>query len=263
MALIRQREADRIAHDAIVLDLGDLRRQGEELVRKAQEQAAQVLESARQERERVVATGYSQGRAKGFADGLIAGKAEGLELGKAEAFEKHAREFAAIDAGWKGALAAFMAQREAIVAAAREDLLRLAIEIARRATTRVIEVEPRAVAGMMDEAIAACGRRTRLVVHVHPEDQAICDAALPGVMARFPECEHAEVRSDAGLARGSVIVRTPAGGEADGSLSVRLDRIAEALVPGAKDSTESEEATRREIADNAGEPGAGRAGATP
>ena len=55
---------------------------------------------------------------------------------------------------------------------------------------------------------------------------------LPGLMARFPECEHAEIRPDAALSRGSVVVRTPGGGEVDASMSTRLERIATALVPG-------------------------------
>ena len=231
MALIRQRDADRIARDAIVLDLGDLRRQGEDLVAQARAKAAVILQEAQREREALVRTGHAEGFARGLQEGRTEGHSRGLEAGTSEAHGARKAELARIEAGWTAALSGFLGEREGLMASAREDLLRLAIEIARRATTRLLVSDPRVTGDLMSEAIASAARATRLVVCVHPDDELICRAVLPALMATFPECEHAEIRPDGALARGSVVVRTPAGGEVDASVSTRLDRIARALVP--------------------------------
>lgn len=228
MALIRQRDADRIAKDAIVLDLGDLRRQGEEMVAQARAKAALIMQEAQREREAIVRTAFAQG----VQEGRTEGHAMGLEAGKTAAHEARKAELVRIEAGWSAALAAFLGEREGLMASAREDLLRLAIEIARRATTRVLASDTAVTGELMAEAIASAARATKLVVCVHPDDELICREVLPGLMARFPECEHAEIRPDAALSRGSVVVRTPGGGEVDASISTRLERIATALVPG-------------------------------
>lgn len=241
MALIRQSDAERIAKDAIVLDLGDLKRQGDELVTRAHARATLVMQEAQREREALVATGHAEGFAKGLAEGHAVGRAAGLAEGRAAALESRTAELARIEAGWKEALGTFLSEREALVASARDDLLRLAIEIAKGATARLLVADPGLTAGLMAEAVASAARASRLVICVHPEDEPICREALPALMARFPECEHAEVRPDFSLARGSVIVRTPGGGEVDGSASTRLERIARALVPGTAESGGSQE----------------------
>lgn len=242
MALIRQSDADRIARDAIVLDLGDLKRQGDELVTRARAKATLILQEAQRERDALVGSGHAEGFAKGFAEGHAAGRTAGLDEGRAAALESRTAELARIEAGWNQALSAFLAEREGLVASARDDLLRLAVEIARRACGRLLELDPTLTAGLMAEAVASAARASRLVVCVHPEDEPICREALPTLLARFPECEHAEVRPDFALSRGSVVVRTPGGGEVDGSLATRLERIARALVPGTDDGAPQERA---------------------
>src|SRR5690606_4694204 len=71
-----------------------------------------------------------------------------------------------------------------------------------------------------------------LVVAVHPEDAALAEEALPGVVARLRAGAHAELVEDAGLSRGSAVVRTPGGGAVDASIDAQVERMVRALLPG-------------------------------
>jgi flagellar biosynthesis/type III secretory pathway protein FliH len=93
-----------------------------------------------------------------------------------------------IEAGWSAALAAFLGEREGLMASAREDLLRLAIEIARRATTRVLASDTAVTGELMAEAIASAARATKLVVCVHPDDELICRVSHVSPSALVDSC---------------------------------------------------------------------------
>ena len=74
MAVIKKSEAVNAARNAVVLDLGDIARQAELLRRRAEEQAEAIVADAREQRERLVSTGYTEGHVEGSKKGYSEGK---------------------------------------------------------------------------------------------------------------------------------------------------------------------------------------------
>ena len=239
MALIKNADALGRTGGAVVLDLGDIARQAEALRAAAIAQAEGVVEEARRERERLIAgaadIGFKEGEARGHEAGLHAG----FDEGRRTVFEEHARQIAAIEAGWTRALDDFESRRARILEESRRDVLRLALEIAQRATHRAVAADEAAVEAQLAAAIHAVLEPHSIVALIHPDDAELAAAAMPRLVARLSGSPHIEIRPDPALAHGECIIRTT-GGEVDARLSTQLDRIAETLLPGsAADRAES------------------------
>ena len=240
MALIRNANAATIAREAIVLDLGDLREQGERMIRAARAEAERVVSDARTERGRILAGACEEGRAEGHERGLEQGRITGREEAKGQALDEHRERLARVESAWTGALGEFAARREDLVQGALRDVLRLAVTIAERVAKRAIELDPRVVEHQLAAVLAVVVRPTELVVRINPRDRATVERALPGLMAAMPAVRCAEIVDDAAVERGGCIARTrgeagsgdAGGGEIDARIETQLDRIVEAILPG-------------------------------
>ena len=230
MALIRKSDVQTAARDAIVLNLGDVVREGQGVVDAAREQAARIITQAKMEREAIIAGAREEGYAAGLAQGLEKGRAEGTAQGKAQAHAEWNERLAALQSAWGAALEGFVRERENLLAAARVDVLRLALNIAQRVTRRQIAGDNTVVLDQVTRVLEMLSRPTRLKIRVHPEDEAACRDALPGLMQRYAAAEQVEVVSDATLARGSCVA-AGASGEIDASITTMLDRIAKGILP--------------------------------
>lgn len=241
MALIKQANARDLARDAIVLDLGDLQRQGDMLVSQARARADAIIAEARAERQRILAGASEQGHAEGLAVGRAAGYEAGLEAGRAAALTEFKDKLAGLDAAWSAAAESFNNSRELLLRSAQRDVLRVAVRIAERVTKRVIRIDPAVAAAQLEAVLAVVVRPTRLTVRIHPDDRPTVEAALPQLAAIFTAARHVDLVDDPSLTRGScvAVTRPPGasdadgglGGEIDASISTQLERIAEALLP--------------------------------
>ena len=103
---------------------------------------------------------------------------------------------------------------------AEEDLVRLAIGIARRILRREIHTDPAAVLGLVKAALERVAVREILQVRVPPQDVAVLKSHLDeqGMPGRI------EVFADANLERGAVIVETTRG-DLDASVETQLQEI--------------------------------------
>lgn len=230
MALIRHAEAQKIARDALVLDLGDVRAQAELIIAQAKAQASRTILEARAERERIIAGAFEEGTREGFEKGFAEGVARGTERGQADAMAARTNEIEHIEKSWSAALTDFHAERDALLDDARDAVVTLACRIASRVTQRVVEGDPAVVVDQVREAVSMVMGASRVVIEVSPSCQELVRTALPGVMASLGSTAHTEVRTDESLSQGSCIVRT-AGGAVDASIETQLQRISEALVP--------------------------------
>ena len=239
MALIRNSSASTIAREAIVLDLGDLREQGERMVRSARAEAERIIAAAHTERARIITGASEQGQVEGYASGLETGRAEGREQAAAGAMTEYRERLAKIEQAWTGALSEFESSREDLVQGALRDIVRLATTIAERVTKRIIKLDPNVVEGQLAAVLAVIVRPTELVIRVHPEDRPGVTRALPALMAAMPAIRHVEIVDDPRVERGGCIATTRAsadsgeagGGEIDASISTQLDRLVETLLP--------------------------------
>lgn len=232
MALIKHASLGDLTKSAVVLDLGDLQRQGDAILSAARRRAAEELEEARRERERLVAGAAEAGHAQGLARGLAEGRERGFEQGRAEALAANQEAIANLRASWAAALDGWNAQRDAMLDAARLDVVRLAAMVAEKVTRRQVHLDPAVVAEQLREVLSLVLRPSRLVVRVHPADRPLVEAALPEAMARFHNAQHVELLDDATLERGSCVARLAGSdGEIDASIGTQLERVVAALLP--------------------------------
>jgi flagellar assembly protein FliH len=235
MGMIRRADAERVARDAIALDLGDLARQAETMRAQAQETAKKILAEAQAKREQMLGSASEEGRADGRAQGHQEGFKQGLEEGRRQALAEQAEAIDALLASWGAALENYEHQREQIMADARRDVLRLAVLAAEKITRRVVEIDPSIVEGVVRDAVMSVLEPTRLVLRVHPEDAERATAVVGPLVQRLGESAHAEVCADGSIERGSCLVETAGGAVIDATIATKLRRIAEAVLPGGSD----------------------------
>lgn len=231
MGMIRRADLEQLTRDALVMDLDDLRSRGDALIAEATAHAERVLAEANAERERLISTAHQEGFAKGHAEGLAAGRAEGIESGAAEARAAEAEAVASVLSGWGAALESFEIRREDLLREARADVVRLAVEIASRVVRRSVDIDPRAVEAQMEAVLGSVARPTRMSLRVNPDDLAAAERAMPAMLERFEQCRHADLITDPGIARGSVIAITEGGGKIDASIGGQLDRMVAEVLP--------------------------------
>jgi len=103
---------------------------------------------------------------------------------------------------------------------AEEDLVRLAIEIARRILRREVATDPAAILGLVKAALERVTAREILRVGVPPQDVALIEDYLAG--QGMPS--RIEVTGDSKLERGAVVVETSRG-DLDASVETQLVEI--------------------------------------
>jgi len=230
MALIKRADANELARDAVVLDLGDLARQGRDIIQRAQEQADAIVSRANEERERLIEGAAEQGRRMGYDEGFAKGLEEGRQRGAAEALEQHAEALQAVQNAWTAALDDLHAQRDALLAEARADVLRFAARMGERVAKRLAELDPALAADQLEAALRLVLTPSRVRVRVAPSGEAAIARALPALRERLEASAHVQVVADPDLDDGSVVVQAD-GTTIDATIGTQVARIVRALLP--------------------------------
>lgn len=180
---------------------------------------ADLLAAARAEADALLAS------ARAEADGLrSAALAEGYEQGAASARAEVTQVLEALE----GMGRALDAQRELMAEEAVDQATRLATEIAAKLIRAELSLAPERVVDVVRAAIRRSSDRSRLLVHVHPDDLALCREAAPQIMRSMGGIGELEIIDEPRMDRGSCLVQTPAG-DVDASFSSQLHRVLEAL----------------------------------
>ena len=171
---------------------------------------------------------YEKSRQEGFA----AGKEDGLELGLAEGHLIGKREFedahsAALDE-FRAALETFVERAESAVAAwyadTEEALTNLAIEIARRAISKELDVTRECVLDITRAALLEVRHGTDVRVRVNPFDAGILNARKDQILSAVSGIRNLEVVADLNVLSGCEIETD--GGVVDARIESYLARIA-------------------------------------
>ncbi len=232
MALIKKIHAGNDVRSAVVLDLGDLKRQGDIIKSAARAEADRILAAARDQRDRSTAESVERGHREGFERGMREGHERGSAEGRDLARGEYAERLGAIEKAWSQQLEAFTAARERMLVEARLDIVRLAVRFAQIVTRKAVAADPAAAVSQLEAILAQLSSSTRLSVSVHPDDLEQLRAALPALSARLADAAHVELVADAALPRGSCIARTPRGAVIDASIETQLERLADAILHG-------------------------------
>lgn len=241
MALIRRADSATAPRDAVVLNLGDLRAQGETLKSRANAEAAEIIRLARLDRERILEGARAEGFAKGFEEGKARGEDEGRRAGHEAALNESRSRLQQLEKAWLEQLESFARSREDLVLEAKTDVIKLALHIGKLVTKRVIEADPSLVEDQVGAVLSLVSKASRLILEVHPGDEPLVRESLPRLTAKYANDSHAEIRADHSLSPGSCVARTEGGGIIDGSVDSQLNRIADALLPGVNGSTNAGE----------------------
>lgn len=232
MPMISRADAASMTRDAVVLDLGDLARQGEAMIERARRDADRIVDEARAERVRLLDGAEAEGHAEGLARGLEEGRAQGFEQGRGEALASQAEALAALRSAWEEALREFERRRDALHTEAERGVMTLAVRLGERVAKRAIEADDQAAVAQLREAIELAMRPSRVRVRVSPGDAHAVRAAMPELADRLAESASVTVDEDASLSHGSVIVEAD-DTRIDGTIETQLERIVGALLPGA------------------------------
>jgi flagellar biosynthesis/type III secretory pathway protein FliH len=230
MAVIRSAEAQTMARDAIVLDLGELSRQGDVILAQAKFQAQRIVEEAQAERARLISDAEKVGRERGEQKGYDEGLARGQKQGAEEAREQIGQDLQRLAVAWGDALEHFETVRVALFREARLDVLKLAVAIAEKVAKKAIEADENAAAAQLEAALEMVSRPTRLRIACSPADKQLLVDLMPALNERFTKVASADVVEDASLSRGSVVVRTEKG-EIDATIDTQIARVIDAILP--------------------------------
>jgi flagellar biosynthesis/type III secretory pathway protein FliH len=229
MALIKQANSAGAAREAIVLNLGDLRREADRLREDAIAERDRILRDARAERDRILEgaseRGYEDGYREGFAKGVEQGERDGAEKAYAECAER----VSSVEKSLADALESVEAERERVLLETKGDVLSFACAFAERVTKRVVEVDAAVVESQLEAVLKLVLNATRLSVLIHPDDREACDRIAPALSRRRIAESPIEFSEDDTLRRGSVVLRTDKG-LIDASVDAQIDRMVELLI---------------------------------
>lgn len=229
MPLIRGDQAETAIRRAAPVNLADIARAGEELAARSRTEAERVIDAARRERSSLLSgaseKGLAEGRAKGHAEGLRKGRDEGA----AQALDEKRAEIELLLKDWARTRETFEAERDRLLSEARASVLSLALALAEKITRRTLHADPGLAQRQVEAALDLLARGTRAVISVDPASADRLRDSIPE-LARTLGGGHLELEVDPALPPGSCLVRTPAGGRIDASISTQLDRIAQSLL---------------------------------
>lgn len=228
MALIKNAEAGAIARDAVVLDLGDLQRQAEEMRARAQREADAILQNAKRGAQTLIDDATARGFEEGRRKGLEQGRQAGFEAGREAAYEENEQALVALLERWDVALRDFSAARDGLLRDAREDVLELAIRLGERVLRREIKHDRGCAARQLESVLELAISATRLRVEVSKGDLDAVVEALPELLTKFSLSDHTEVVEADNIEAGGCRVRSEAG-EIDASITWQIERLAEDL----------------------------------
>jgi len=230
MPIVKGTTAIRLTGEAIVLDLGDLEQQAVRLRSDAERQAQELLAAAREEADVLVGNADARGYADGLRRGTEEGRAQGMEAGRREALEAGRQQLDELVGQWRTALERWDADRTAMLDGAREELLDLALRVARRIVFRVAQQDSSVAADQVAAAIDLAGQSQIVAIRVHPDDEAAVRDVLPALIEQVQSATGVELVIDAAVGPGGAIVRTKHG-EIDARIETQIDRIVRELLP--------------------------------
>ena len=230
MAIIKSNNAAAMLKDAVVLDLGDIGKQAKALREKAQQQADQILRDAQAQAQQLIdgaeAVGLEQGKAAGYEQGL----AEGREQGKAQALAEAAEQLTQLQQAWVAAAQQWEAQQQTLHRQARQDVLKLAVMLARKVVHRVVEQDNQVAADQVAAALSHVLRPSDVTVRICPDDRQVVEEALPAVANTMSQLKHVQLVDDPAVGKGGCIVSFGQG-QIDASIDTQLDRVVQLLLP--------------------------------
>ena len=214
----------------------DVEEQAKALLMRARQGAERILVEAQREGAEFKRLAHAEGLEEGRREGLNRGVEEGRAAGKQAALEEHRAQLAQVVKGLSDAMSDLDAARADLEAAALEEVVGLAIAVARRVTKRQGLLDPAVLTENLREAMKLVVSAGDVKVAIHPDQRAALDAALPALRLDFPRLGHVELVDDPAVQPGGCRVYA-GGGQVDATLDQQLDRVVADLLPAQEGET--------------------------
>jgi flagellar assembly protein FliH len=152
------------------------------------------------------------------------GRADGVAAGRAEAAAQAAPAVQAL----AEVLVQAQAERERLATEVEGAAVELALQIAEKALTTALAVQPERVVDAVRGALRCLVERERITIQVHPDDLEIVRESVDSIVRQLGGIEHIEVQEERRVQRGGAIVRSSAG-EIDARVQTKIDNAREIL----------------------------------
>ena len=208
----------------------DVEEQARAILLRARQAAERLLAEAQREGEEIRKRAHAEGLADGMVEGLARGTQEGRDAGRQQALDEHHAALAQALAALTSAGMALDASRADLEAGAVQEVVELAIAIARRVTKRQGVIDPAVLTENLREAMKLVVHAGDVKVALNPSQRQTLQVALPALKLEFPRLNHVEVVDDPAISPGGC--RVFAGhGQIDADLGEQLDRLVVDLLP--------------------------------
>lgn len=213
----------------------DIEHQAQALLSRAAQQAERMIAEAQQQADGLRARATAEGKAAGLAAGHKEGHAKGLAAGTAEgrasAVKEHGPKLAESIATFEAAAAAVGEHVASIEASTADEMLALALAIARRIVRTIADRDVAVVEATVREAVRLAMSKASLRISVNPDQRGQLDDLLADLKLTWPSIQHVDFVGDANVSRGGCRVFTVAG-EIDADIDRQLERLVAELAPG-------------------------------
>ncbi len=172
--------------------------EAKDILAMAQEQAAQLLEDARREKDQVLA----ESTARGYAAGLDQ---------------------------WNDALADAWKQREDFLSKHETELIKLAVAVAKKVIGRSVEMDPGTVLQTAKEALRSVRSERRVTIKVNPSDEAALREQTASLKILGAEVGELVIIGNPSIEAGGCIVESDLG-MIDAQIGTQLASIENALL---------------------------------
>lgn len=236
MPVLKSESANAATKDAIVLDMGDLRRQADQLRQAAQIQAQRIVEAAEQQATTIAEQARSEAFEQGHREGYEKGEIEGREQGHAEALAENQQKLQQFQNVWLENFKAWNAQRQVMEVDAKQAIMRIGLLFGEKIVHRVIDIDETVVVHQLAEALSYALKPTNVTVHINPSDRPMIDDAVPELLPNLGNLERVRITDDASVSPGGCIIDVGKG-RIDATIETQLDRLVETMLPKASIQT--------------------------
>ncbi len=189
--------------------LGTARQEAEKIIRNAREEAQTIIEGGRAKLREIETEAFN----KGWEDGSKAARDE---------YEEKLRDAKAV-------LDKAHEEKWQVVAGSEEEIVRLAVAVARKVIDREIETGPDIVVDMVKRAIQKASDREELTVRVNPDNLDVTINARDDISQEVKGIRKLKVLADPAIAPGGCVVESH-NGTVDARIERQMNEIEQALM---------------------------------
>lgn len=195
-----------------------------ELLETARQEAQKILKKANEDFEAMINSGHEQVRQiheEAYSKGREEGYQEGLQIAEEDSRTKLLEAEKLVEKAWQ--------ERREIVDGSENEILQLAMAVARKVVSEEITLNSECVVGIVKKAVQKATDRQELTIRVNPDNLDLTLNAEEKILKFAPGIRKLRVTADPAVSTGGCVVETP-NETVDARIERQLDEIEQALV---------------------------------